>query len=168
MQPISSSSDRLGGETQRLDSPGVRIPPPVVYVAAFLISLLLQARFPLPFLAQPVALGLGGVIAAVGALFIATSIPTMLRGHGTLNTAGPSAALVVSGPYRFSRNPMYLGLTLLYAGVAVMFAVVWALLFVIPLILYTQVRVIIPEERYLQRAFGDDYRAYCSQVRRWL
>jgi protein-S-isoprenylcysteine O-methyltransferase Ste14 len=92
----------------------------------------------------------------------------MLRGHGTLNTAGPSAALVISGPYRFSRNPMYLGLALLFTGVAVMLGVVWALLFVIPLILYIQVRVIIPEERYLQRAFGDDYRAYCSQVRRWL
>jgi protein-S-isoprenylcysteine O-methyltransferase Ste14 len=168
MQPVSSSSDRLTARPQRLDSPGVRIPPPVVYVAAFLIGLALQARFPLPFLARPVALGLGGVIAAIGVLFIVTSIPTMLRGHGTLNTAGPSAALVVSGPYRFSRNPMYLGLTLLYAGVAVMLGVVWALLFVIPLILYTQVRVIMPEERYLQRAFGDDYRAYSSHVRRWL
>jgi protein-S-isoprenylcysteine O-methyltransferase Ste14 len=49
-----------------------------------------------------------------------------------------------------------------------MFAVVWALLFVIPLVLYTQVRVIMPEERYLQRAFGDAYHTYCSCVRRWL
>ena len=168
MQPLTSSSDRLAGTTQRLDSPGVRIPPPVVYVAAFLISLALQARSPLPFLARPIALGLGGAIAAVGALCIVTSIAAMLRGRGTLNTAGPSAALVVSGPYRFSRNPMYLGLTLLYAGVAVMLGVVWALLFGIPLVIYTQVRVILPEERYLQRAFGDDYRVYSAHVRRWL
>jgi protein-S-isoprenylcysteine O-methyltransferase Ste14 len=168
VQPISSSSDRLGGGTRRLDSPGVRMPPPVIYVAAFVVGLVLQARFPLPFLAQAVALGLGGVITAVGALCIVTSIPAMLRGHGTLNTAGPSAALVMSGPYRFSRNPMYLGLALLFTGVAIVFAVVWALLFVIPLILYTQVRVIVPEERYLQRAFGDSYRAYSSHVRRWL
>ena len=168
MQPISRSSDRLVGGTQRLDSPGVRIPPPVIYVAAFVLGLALQAWVPLPFLAQPVALGLGAVIAAAGALCIVTSIPTMVRGHGTLNTAGPSAALVVSGPYRFSRNPMYLGLALLFTGVAVMFSAVWALLFVIPLVLYTQVRVIVPEERYLQRTFGDSYRAYCSHVRRWL
>ncbi len=168
MQPLSSSSDRDAGRTQRLDSPGVRIPPPVVYIAVFLLSLGLQARFPLPFLAQPVALGLGGVIAAVGALFIVTSIPTMLRGHGTLNTAGPSAALVVSGPYHFSRNPMYLGLALLFTGLAVLFAVVWALFLVIPLMLYTQVWVIIPEEQYLQRAFGDGYRVYSAHVRRWL
>jgi protein-S-isoprenylcysteine O-methyltransferase Ste14 len=168
MQPISSSSDRLAGGTQRLDSPGVRVPPPVIYAAALILGLLLQARFPLAFLPQPVALGLGSVIAAVGVLFIATSIPTMLRGHGTLNTAGPSAALVMSGPYRFSRNPMYVGLTLLFTGLAVMLTVVWALLFVIPLIFYTQIKVIMPEERYLQRAFGDDYRAYCSRVRRWI
>jgi protein-S-isoprenylcysteine O-methyltransferase Ste14 len=168
MQPVSSSSDRLGGGTRRLDSPGVRIPPPVVYLVAFLIGLALQTWFPLPFLARPVALGLGGVIAALGALCIVTAIPAMARGHGTLNTAGPSAALVKSGPYRYSRNPMYLGLALLFTGLAVLFAVVWALFLVVPLILYTQVGVILPEERYLQRAFGDDYRVYSSHVRRWL
>jgi protein-S-isoprenylcysteine O-methyltransferase Ste14 len=140
----------------------------VIYAAAFVVGLVLQARFSLPFLAQPAALGLGGVIAAVGALCIVTSIPTMVRGHGALNTAGPSAALVMSGPYRFSRNPMYLGLALLFTGVAVMFAVVWALFLSVPLILYTQVWVIAPEERYLQRTFGDSYRTYCSYVRRWL
>ncbi|HLZ21035.1 MAG TPA: isoprenylcysteine carboxylmethyltransferase family protein [Ktedonobacterales bacterium] len=168
MQTISSSSDRPGGATQGFDSPGVRLPPPLLYIAAFLIGLALQARFPLPFLAQPVALGLGAALAAVGALCIVTSIPAMLRGHGTLNTAGPSVALVVSGPYRYSRNPMYLGLVLLFTGAAVMLADTWALLFVLPLVLYTQTRVILPEERYLQRAFGDTYRAYCSHVRRWL
>lgn len=167
MQPISTSSDRPTRGTRKFDSPGVRLPP-VLYIAAFLIGVALQARFPLPFLAQPVVLGLGGVLAAVGALCIVTSIPAMLRGHGTLNTAGPSTALVISGPYRYSRNPMYLGLVLLFTGVAVLLAVTWALLFVLPLILYTQTRVIMPEERYLQRAFGDTYLAYCSQARRWL
>lgn len=167
-QPISSSSDRLGGGTREFDSPGVRLPPPVLYIAAFLIGLALQAQFPLPFLARPIALGLGGALAAVGALCIVTSIPAMLRGHGTLNTAGPSTAIVTSGPYRYSRNPMYLGLALLFTGVAVMLAVAWAVLFVFPLVLYTQTRVIAPEERYLQRTFGDTYRAYCSRVRRWL
>ena len=170
VQPISSSSDRPTRGTREFDSPGVRIPPPVLYIAAFLIGLALQARFPLPFLAQPVALGVGGVLAAVGALCIVTSIPAMLRGHGTLNIARPSTALVIviSGPYRYSRNPMYLGLALLFTGVAVLLAITWALLFVLPLVLYTQTRVIMPEERYLQRTFGDTYRAYCSQVRRWL
>jgi protein-S-isoprenylcysteine O-methyltransferase Ste14 len=97
-----------------------------------------------------------------------SSIPTLLRGKGTLNTNGSSAALVTSGPYRISRNPMYLGLVLLYAGVACVFSVVWALPLLIPLIIYTQLSVIAREERYLDRAFGDTYRAYRVRVRRWL
>lgn len=151
-----------------MDSPGVRVPPPVFYILAFLVGLALQARFPLPFMAPTLALGLGVALSAAGGLFIVSSIPTLLRGKGTLNTNGSSAALVTSGPYRISRNPMYLGLVLLYAGVACVFSVVWALPLLIPLIIYTQLSVIAREERYLDRAFGDTYRAYRVRVRRWL
>ena len=173
MQPTSptspSSSDRPAPATQqRRDSPGVRLPPPLVYLIAFLIGLLLQARFPAPFLPRPIALGLGAALMGAGALVIVSAIPTMLRGHGTLSTAAPSAALVTSGPYRYSRNPMYLGLVLLYGGFACALAITWALPLLIPLIVYTQVGVIAPEERYLERAFGDAYRAYRTRVRRWL
>ncbi|MEO7000344.1 MAG: isoprenylcysteine carboxylmethyltransferase family protein [Ktedonobacterales bacterium] len=151
------------------NGPGVRIPPPVFFVAALLIGLLLQVRFPVSlFLARPIALGLGAALAIAGGLFIVTAIPAMVRGHGTLNTAAPSAALVVSGPYRISRNPMYVGLVLLYSGLACGFAVVWALPLLIPLIVYTQIGVIAPEERYLTHAFGDTYRTYMAHVRRWL
>jgi protein-S-isoprenylcysteine O-methyltransferase Ste14 len=169
-----SSSDRSAPQhqqtqqTQRPDNPGVRLPPPAIYVVAFLVSFLLQHWFPLPFLSRPVALGLGLALVTAGGLFIATAIPTMLRRHGTLNTAAASAALVMSGPYRYSRNPMYVGLILLYTGLALVFAMPWALPLLIPLVLYTSVGAIAPEERYLERAFGDDYRVYKTQVRRWL
>jgi protein-S-isoprenylcysteine O-methyltransferase Ste14 len=139
-----------------------------VYLGAFLIGLALQARVPIPFLARSLALSLGGVLTLLGALCIASAIPAMLSGHGTLNTAGSSAALVTSGPYRYSRNPMYVGLALLYLGLATLFAVVWAVFLIVPLILYTQRGVIIPEERYLRQAFGEAYRDYCARVRRWL
>jgi protein-S-isoprenylcysteine O-methyltransferase Ste14 len=169
MQPSSPSAPHQPAQAvQQPDSPGVRVPPPIFFIAAFLVGDVLQSRLPLPFLAHPVALGLGGALAVIGALFIMTAIPTMLRGHGTLNTNGPSAQLVTPGPYRFSRNPMYLGLTLLYAGLAVAFANVWALPLLIPLVLYTHVGVILPEERYLDRTFGDTYRVYKTRVRRWL
>jgi len=163
-----SSIDRSAATPQRLESPGVRIPPPVFYILAFLTSLALQARFPLPFLSPALALGLGAALMAAGGLFIVLSILTLWRGHGTLNTNGSSAALVASGPYRISRNPMYLGLVLLYAGVACVFSVVWALLALTPLIIYTQLSIIAREERYLDSAFGDAYRAYKARVRRWL
>ncbi len=169
MQPISpSASDRPAPVAQHPDSPGVRIPPPIIVLGAFLIGWALQSLVPLPFLAPPVSVGVGIALGAAGALFIAAAIPTMLRGHGTLNTAAPSASLVTSGPYRLSRNPMYLGLVLLYAGVACAFAIVWALPLVIPVVLYIRFRVIAPEERYLDRAFGDAYRSYRTRVRRWL
>jgi protein-S-isoprenylcysteine O-methyltransferase Ste14 len=126
--------NRSAATPQRLDSPGVRIPPPLVYALAFLIGWALQARFPLPFLSSPLALGLGGALMVAGGLFIVSSILTLLHGRGTLNTNGASAALVASGPYRISRNPMYLGLVLLYGGLVFVVSVVWALLLLIPLI----------------------------------
>lgn len=169
MQPtIPSSSASSAAAARRLDSPGVRIPPPAAYVVAFLIAVLLQARFPLPFLPRSIALGLGAILVAAFAVLVVAAIPTMLRGRGTLNTSAPSAALVTSGPYRFSRNPMYLGLFLLYGGCACLFSVVWALPLLIPLALYIRFGVIAPEERYLERAFGDPYRTYRARVRRWL
>jgi protein-S-isoprenylcysteine O-methyltransferase Ste14 len=140
----------------------------VLYLIAFIGGLVLQATFPLTYLASPLALGVGIALMACGALFIGTAIPTMLRGHGTLNTSGSSAMLVTSGPYRYSRNPMYLGLVLLYCGLACVFANGWALPLLIPLMLFTQVRAILPEERYLNRTFGETYRSYSSRVRRWL
>jgi protein-S-isoprenylcysteine O-methyltransferase Ste14 len=148
-----SSSSRRAAQTQQAqlpDNPGVRLPPPALYGVAFL------------------ALSLGPALVIAAGLFIATAIPTMLRRHGTLNTAAASAALVTSGPYRYSRNPMYVGLILLYTGLALVFALPWALPLLIPLVLYTSVGVIVPEERYLDRAFGEDYRVYKTQVRRWL
>ena len=150
------------------DSPGVRIPPPVVYAATFLAGVGLQRLIHLPFLPRPVALGLGGALLAGGVIVNLSAVPTMLRGHGTLNTSAPSAALVTSGPYRFSRNPMYVGLTLMYAGLASVFSVVWALPLLALALLYTNFRVIAPEERYLERRFGEAYRVYRARVHRWL
>jgi protein-S-isoprenylcysteine O-methyltransferase Ste14 len=168
MSASPSTSDPRTATSVRPDNPGVRLPPPVFYVAGFLIGLLIESRFPLPFFARPIGIAVGLALAAGGILFIVTAIPTMLHGHGTLNTAAPSASLVTSGPYRVSRNPMYVGLVLLYGGLACVFAVVWALPLLIPLIIYTQFGVIAPEERYLDRTFGDTYRVYRKRVRRWL
>jgi protein-S-isoprenylcysteine O-methyltransferase Ste14 len=144
------------------------LPTAVVYLVAFLLGVALQAWLPLPFLPRPLAWGIGGALTAAEVVLMATAASTLLRGHGTLNTTAPSHALVTAGPYRVSRNPLYLALVLLYRGLACLLGVVWALPLLLPLVVYTQVGVIAREERYLERAFGDAYRSYRSRVRRWL
>jgi protein-S-isoprenylcysteine O-methyltransferase Ste14 len=77
-------------------------------------------------------------------------------------------ALVIEGPYRFTRNPMYLGLLLLYLGITCWFGFVGPLLLAPVLVWVIGVWVIVREERYLERKFGNEYRRYQAQVRRWL
>jgi protein-S-isoprenylcysteine O-methyltransferase Ste14 len=79
-----------------------------------------------------------------------------------------TSRLVVVGPYRFSRNPDYIGQTLLTIGLALLLGAPWALLFLVPALLLIRYGVIAWEERYLERRFGEEYRLYRQQVRRWL
>ena len=152
---------------QRADSAGVRIPPPLVFIAMYLLGWLVQSRIPTPFLPDPLAFALGGVLLAGWLALVITSIPTMIRRGGTLNTAAPSRALVTMGIYRVTRNPMYLSLVVLYLGVMCLTRMLWPLAFLPVALVYTQI-TILREERYLERAFGAAYLAYKARVRRWL
>lgn len=164
-------AQRFAGKTTQqttIASPGVVIPPPVVYAAALGASWLLQRFWPLPFITRDAALRVGLPIAAIGLACALLCIVTMLRGRGTLNTNGASNALVVTGVYRFSRNPMYVALALMYTGAAVALSLPWGLVLLPLLLIYTQTLVIAREERYLTSAFGQQYADYASRVRRWL
>ena len=152
---------------QRADSPGVRIPPPLVFIALFLIGWLIQSRFPLPFLSNPLALILGIVFVGGYVVLAIASIPTMIRRGGTLNTNGPSQAVVTSDIYRITRNPMYLSLVLLHVGIVCLTGITWALILLPIALVYSQI-TIIREERYLERAFGTAYADYKTRVRRWI
>jgi protein-S-isoprenylcysteine O-methyltransferase Ste14 len=80
----------------------------------------------------------------------------------------PTTALVTEGPFRYSRNPSYVALTLLYVGVALLINALWILLLVVPALVVLRYGVIAREEAYLTRKFGEAYRQYTTQVRRWL
>lgn len=155
-------------DASRADSPGVRIPPPAVYALAYGAGALLQWGFPLPFAPRPYAIGFGAVALALGVALALASILTMLRGKGTLNTQAASKGLVTSGVYRLSRNPMYVSNIMMYLGFAALFSVTWALALLPLPILYTHFAVILREERFLARNFGEPYSAYAARVRRWL
>jgi protein-S-isoprenylcysteine O-methyltransferase Ste14 len=93
---------------------------------------------------------------------------TMRRADTTMHINKPVSSVVQDGPFRFSRNPGYLSLTMLYAGIAVLRNALWAIV-LLPLVVYViQREVIEREEGYLERTFGEEYLNYKARVRRWV
>jgi protein-S-isoprenylcysteine O-methyltransferase Ste14 len=150
------------------DNPGIRVPPPLIYLLALLLGLLLNRRLRVPFLSRAVARVLGCPLVG-GAVALAVWFARTMRGADTtLRTDKPVSSLVQDGPFRYSRNPGYLSLTMLYAGIAILRNALWAIL-LLPLVLYViQREVIEREERYLERIFGEEYLTYKRRVRRWV
>ena len=149
------------------DISGVRVPPPLFYVAGFVLGVALEVIWPIDSL--PLAIRLAGAVIGVG-LWLALDGAAMLRfRHAGTSMAPfvPTTALVTSGPYRFTRNPMYLGMAVLYAGLALATEVIWALIFLPLVIAAVDQLVISREEGYLVRKFGDPYCEYMARVRRW-
>ena len=158
------SSPRRSGPTS---TAGVIAPPPVLYAVPLAIGLLLQRWHPIPILTPPIATFLG--IVCVGLGFV--GLPAVLafrRAQTSPKPWVPSTALVTTGPYRFTRNPMYLGFTLLYLGAALWTNAAWPLLFLPIVLVVMHYGVIVREEAYMARTFGEDYQRYRQRVRRWL
>ncbi|MBW4552241.1 MAG: isoprenylcysteine carboxylmethyltransferase family protein [Aphanocapsa sp. GSE-SYN-MK-11-07L] len=150
------------------DHPGVIAFPPALFAGTLTLGLLLQFIFPATFLPRLLAIP-SGVIVLVGAASIAISaFRAMGRAQTAVNPARPTTAIVSDGAFRFSRNPLYLSLTLLYIGMTLLFNALWALLLLVPLIVVVQTGVIEREEDYLEQKFGDEYLRYKASVRRWV
>jgi protein-S-isoprenylcysteine O-methyltransferase Ste14 len=150
------------------DSPGVRVPPPLIFVSALAIGWWLSLWTPTPFMSSVSSQELGGVLIAIGVLLALSAVYTFRQARTNLRPDRPASALVLSGPYRFTRNPMYLSLTLVYLGVSVLMQSLWSLM-LLPLVLFfIRSKVIDREEQYLERRFGDEYTQYKSRVRRWI
>lgn len=160
------------GDDAGMRSPGVPFPPPLVYVAAFLAGLALERWVWRlrpgggEFRAAFVAAGWAGV--AAGLALAGWGLVTFLRARTAVIPNRPAARLVTSGPYRFSRNPMYIGLGTLYLGLALVFDVGWPLVLFPMAVITLFLLVVRREERYLAHAFREEYAAYARRVRRWL
>lgn len=152
------------------DTAGVLAPPPVLYGAGLVIGLVLHALHPIHIASSYVSVvrGAGIALTAMG-LFLSASVMRVFGAAGTpVPPYRPTARLVFSGPYRYSRNPDYIGQALLYVGIALVANSWWPLL-ILPLVLFVVQRFVIErEERYLEAKFGDEYREYRARVRRWL
>src|SRR5687767_10032417 len=131
-----------------------RVPPPLVYVAGFAIGLLLELMATPPELPAWAQIA-GGVAGAV--VFLTLDTPAMrgFQRHGTpVNPYRPAAALVTDGPYRLTRNPMYLGMACAYAGAAVAAEALWALALLALVLLFVDRSIIPGEERHMAARFG--------------
>ncbi len=145
------------------DRAGVIAPPPLIYVAFFLAGWMF--RHALPRWGSP---PIGWALIAIGLISISRGAMEMFRARTHIDVYKPTKTLVTTGPFRFSRNPLYVSLTLLYAGAALAMGLTAALA-LLPLVLgIVHFGVIRREERYLEEKFGEAYRAYCQRVRRWI
>jgi protein-S-isoprenylcysteine O-methyltransferase Ste14 len=150
------------------DNPGIRVPPPLIYLVPLVAGLVLDRRLHLPFLPRGVARGLGWSLLGGGVTLNAWFLKTIRKADVPIRTDKPVPRLTTEGPFRYSRNPSYLALALIYAGIASLRNSLWAMFLLPPVVMIMQHDVIGREERYLERAFGEEYLAYKAQVRRWV
>jgi protein-S-isoprenylcysteine O-methyltransferase Ste14 len=150
------------------DNPGIRVPPPLIYLLPLLLGLLLDKKAHVPFLPRTAARGLGWSFLGSGELLSRWFFITMRDAEAPVRTDRPVPRLTTEGPFRYTRNPGYLCLAVIYAGIAVLRNSLWAILLLPLVLLVIQREVIGREERYLERTFGEEYLDYKRRVRRWV
>ncbi len=158
-------------ENELRDNPGVIAPPPLIYAATLVIGLILHALYPVRlvrFLPRVVRVVLGCSLAGLALTIVTFAIRAMRRAHTNVDPSQPTTALVVEGPFKLTRNPLYLSLTLLYAGITILVNTLWSMLLLPVALAVMRKGVIDREEQYLERKFGEQYRQYKASVRRWI
>lgn len=143
---------------------GVRIFPPAIHLGAIALGFLLQWAVPIPMFGMRIP---GRILIAFALALMVWSIIVMARAGTTPNPTRPTTALLTTGPFRLTRNPMYLAWELIVIGVGLAANAPWVILMAIPAAILTRRLVIDKEERYLDTTFGSEYRDYKSRVRRW-
>lgn len=155
----------------QLSNPGVRFPPPLLFVGGLLLGWYLDRNWralPLSQVGGAAVEPIGMVLSVAGVALIGWGMVTFRRARTAIIPSHAASQLVVTGPYRYTRNPMYSGMTILYIGVSALLDSAWPL-FGLPLVLLALVRLVISrEEAYLGDAFGAEYGGYKARVGRWL
>lgn len=151
------------------DAPAYRIWPPVALGGPLLVGVLLTVAVGDPFPLPPGgARTVGGILLAVFAVWNGWALILMARHRTALLPGGATRVILDRGPFRFSRNPLYVGLLLLDIALALLWPSVWTLILVPAGVALLAWGAVVPEERYLDSKFGAEYEDYRRRVRRWL
>lgn len=153
---------------ERNDNPGVIARPPFIYAGTLAAGLILSRLTPAGFLPRGLR-KLLGIPLVIGGLAIGFSgLRELRRAETNVVTRKPTTSIVTGGPYRLTRNPIYVGMTLMYTGISALANALWPMLMLPGVLAVMNKGVIEREERYLEGKFGDEYRRYKARVRRWL
>jgi protein-S-isoprenylcysteine O-methyltransferase Ste14 len=164
---VSNASGGTGGPSR--DIPHVIAPPPLIYLLPLAATLPIGRWLPWPVLPGRWPFLLGPLLLLAGCCLLWPSLAAFRAARTNPKPWKPSTTLVIAGPYRFTRNPMYLGFTSLYLGIALWANSLWPLIALVLVVLPVMQHLVIKrEERYLERIFGEPYRAYMATVRRWI
>lgn len=154
------------------DSPGIKVLPPLIFIGAFGLGGLADRFHPWPVAAswsnQELFFWAGALVCGLGVGLDLWSLGLFARSRTSAIPFRPASAFVARGPYRFTRNPMYLGMTLNLAGVGLLLGRTWIALSALLAAAIIDRYAIPREERYLERRFGTEYLDYKRRVRRWL
>lgn len=158
-------------DARRRDTAGVIAPPPVLYGAALIVALALHSTgHPIRITSPPtVVLRVAGIALTILGLTLSIAVVRVFGRAGTpVPPYRPTTHFVSTGPYRYTRNPDYIGQTLVYVGIALVANSWWPLVLLPLVLLVVQYGVIRREERYLEAKFAQEYRDYMARVSRWL
>ncbi|MEB3980401.1 isoprenylcysteine carboxylmethyltransferase family protein [Mycobacterium sp. 663a-19] len=150
------------------ETPRVIAPPPLIYLAGLAGGFVLDAVLPPVSIPAEFAVPVGCALLVAGGALAASFIRAFARARTTINPYQRSSTLVTTGPYRFTRNPGYLGMALACAGIVVLASAPWAFVVLAGALIVVDRGVIAREERCLEATFGEPYRRYKRRTRRWL
>ena len=142
--------------------------PPLIYLASIVTGLAIHKARPLRLFADAQAGLLGSSLTVVSILLFASAVKTFRTAGTPVQARKPTTALVRTGPYRFSRNPIYLAFSLFQLGIAIWISSWWLIATLVGAIAMIHFIVIPREERYLESRFGAEYLDYKASIRRWL
>lgn len=151
------------------DHADVLLPPPALFGGALLFGLifdwLLGWHLPMPFFARSM---LAAILVGIGLVPLLASLKALHDAKTAIPPWKSTRQIVISGPYKFSRNPIYIGMTLIYIGLVIWFGSGTGLLLLLPILATLHFGVVLREEAYLTRKFGEMYKNYCATTPRWL